>query len=436
MGAPAICADAVEAAAERFLERIDRPGRLLVAISGGGDSTALLHALHNASHPVELVAATVDHGLRPESMAEAEQVGRFCASLGVPHRVLHWLGAKPASGLQEAGRLARYRLLREAATETGASAVVTGHTLDDQIETVAMRAARTAEGGGLAGMAGATLFAGDCWILRPLLTIEREALRAYLTRNGVGWIDDPSNENRAFERVRVRQSGTMAPDIAAIAEAGRARGENAARIAEVIATRAENWSGALFALPRADAVDDAYIGALLELACLAGGAEHLPGRSQCADLAAFIAAPGSGRCTLSRAVVDKRRDRIFVHREHRSLPAVTLAPGESIVWDRRFTIRNGGTQPLIIGPGQRRPVETEQDMPPPALLAAASATLPHVLVEGEEPLPAAGARAPLQVAARSARHDTFLPGFDLIMGNALAVLLGRQAYPKPPLRPA
>lgn len=439
MAAPAlVVADDVEAAARHFLQRIDRPGRLLVAISGGSDSTALLQALHKvldaAAHPIQLVAATVDHGLRPEAAGEAVAAARLAESLGIPHRTLHWQDAKPESALQEAARLARYRLLREAGSAMEAMAVVTGHTLDDQVETVAMRAARAegVQGHGLAGMAEATLFAGDCWILRPLLSVKREALRAYLTRNRIGWIDDPSNDNPAFERVRVRKEGA-AGDPDAIGRAGGLRTERAARIAEVIATGAESWSGALFALPRRSG-EDGFLGAVLELAALAGGADHLPGGRQREELAAFLAAPDDGRHSLSRSVIEKRRAHVFVNREHRSLPAMTLGPGEIAVWDRRFTLRNRGTQPLDVCPGRREPLKSDEAWPPPALLASALATLPHVLREEVgTPVPAREVED-LEIVPRIARHDTFLPGFDRIMANALTALIGRPAYGAPPLR--
>jgi hypothetical protein len=89
---------------------------------------------------------------------------------------------------------------------------------------------------------------------------------------------------------------------------------------------------------------------------------------------------------------------------------------------------------LIIGPGFPEAPKADGDMLPPAVLAAALATLPHVLAEGGEPAQAGADKSSIELAARIARHDTFLPGFDLIMGNALAALLGRQAYLKPPLR--
>jgi tRNA(Ile)-lysidine synthase len=136
-------------AINRFLHALRRPTRLLVAISGGSDSTGLLVALAEAIRtrhlPHTLVSATIDHGLRSASADEARQVAALCQALDIPHRIMRWTDEKPATGLSEAARLARYRLLSEAAASMNADALVTGHTLDDQVETVAMRLSRSGE---------------------------------------------------------------------------------------------------------------------------------------------------------------------------------------------------------------------------------------------------------------------------------------------------
>ena len=178
----------------------------MIALSGGSDSTALLSlardVLSAETGSGRLVAATVDHGLRAESAAEARRCADLCGSLGIAHVILRWDGDKPATGVQTAARAARYRLL---AGEAAGGIVLTGHTLDDQLETVAMRRAR-GPGRGLSGIAPATLFEGGTWFVRPLLALRRGALRDHLAAAGLGWIEDPSNRDRRFERVRVRES--------------------------------------------------------------------------------------------------------------------------------------------------------------------------------------------------------------------------------------
>ncbi len=183
-----------------------------VAISGGGDSVALLHAAVAAG--LNVVAATVDHRLRPGSRAEAEGVAALCARLGVPHDILTWEGASPATGnLQGGARAARYGLLADWAKARGLVAVAVGHTRDDQAETVVMALARAGGVDALAAMPARWQIAGVVF-LRPFLALSRADLRDWLAARGEAWVEDPSNTDPRFERVRVRRA------MAALAEAG------------------------------------------------------------------------------------------------------------------------------------------------------------------------------------------------------------------------
>ena len=225
-------------AIDAFLSRIGAFETLCVAVSGGSDSTALLHLLHehlkDGKRP-RLVAVTIDHGLRTSSGEEAARVAAFCEARKIEHRIMRWAGHKPESGLQDAARNARYELLREAAKSLKTNAVVTAHTRDDQIETIRMRQ-RRGMGRGLSGMAEAVLFRRDCWILRPLLNVRRSALQAVLADASIDWVDDPSNRDRRFERVRIRldesnpaADGELLSMVEAMAQARRSDGERLAR---------------------------------------------------------------------------------------------------------------------------------------------------------------------------------------------------------------
>jgi tRNA(Ile)-lysidine synthase len=191
---------------DALFARFERAKALLIAVSGGPDSTALLlmaaeWAKRRGKTRIE--AATVDHGLRPESADEAKAVAALCARLGVAHRVLHWKGAKPTSRLQERARDARYRLLVDHAKAIGADALMTAHHADDQAETVLFRLLR---GSGVAGLRGMdVLTARDgMTIARPLMGLKKRDLIAFANTRGAPFIDDPSNVDPRFARTRLR----------------------------------------------------------------------------------------------------------------------------------------------------------------------------------------------------------------------------------------
>ena len=241
----------VDRAAHRALARLDLPtGKpVLIALSGGGDSVALLHLFRGfvdpARHGVRVMAATVDHGLRPGSAAEAARVAGWCAAIGVPHRVLTWPSPEAGAGVQARARMARYALLAGHARSIDAAMVLTAHTADDQAETVAMRRARAPAGIGLAGIDDATLFERDVWCARPCLGLSRRDLRDWLTAQGIGWIDDPSNRDARFERVRVRTDLADDPQLRArlteTARKARAERRSKARAGAACLADAAAW---------------------------------------------------------------------------------------------------------------------------------------------------------------------------------------------------
>ncbi len=182
--------------------------RLLVAVSGGPDSMALLALLAawtkaGPARPM-LHVATIDHGLRPESASEALMVAQEAARMGLSHTILRWEGAKPASGVQEAARAARYALLLSEAQRLGCDAIATAHTMDDQAETVLLR---LAGGSGPAGLAGMEEMSrrGPVTLWRPLLAMRKARLVATCTALGLPFVRDPANESRGFARGRLRE---------------------------------------------------------------------------------------------------------------------------------------------------------------------------------------------------------------------------------------
>jgi tRNA(Ile)-lysidine synthase len=185
---------------------------LILAVSGGPDSTALLVLAarwgKRLKRAPKLVAVTIDHGLRPEAAREAAAVKRLARRLGIAHRTLRWRGRKPKTGLQEAARAARYRLLAQAAASAGYAHILTGHTLDDQAETVLFRLARGSGIMGLAAMAQVSPLPIGAdrmgFLLRPLLHVPKARLVATLQAAGISYSEDPSNLDPRFTRSRLR----------------------------------------------------------------------------------------------------------------------------------------------------------------------------------------------------------------------------------------
>ena len=183
---------------------------LVLAVSGGPDSTALMVLAarwrDSLKTKPKLIAVTVDHGLRKESKAEAAAVARLARELDIAHRTSRWTGRKPKTGLQEAARLTRYRLLGRAARKAGGTHILTAHTLDDQGETVLIRMSR---GSGLSGLGAMQRISvaprnEELFVVRPLLEIPKARLIATLNAAGISYADDPSNRDPRFTRARLR----------------------------------------------------------------------------------------------------------------------------------------------------------------------------------------------------------------------------------------
>ena len=343
---------------------------IIVAVSGGSDSLALLLLAKNyleKNYPAcHLIAVTVDHQLRAESATEALDVAALCKQLGITHQILCWTGDKPSSGIASAARNARYDLLVLAAKQANATIILTGHTADDQVETYLMRREREGEGTGIAGegrglaaMARRTLLHKSVMLCRPLLSVWREELREFLRENKIGWVDDPSNDNQAYERPRIRQlakSLDKAPLFAAAHQAGFQRCADNQRVAALLNNKAETirlFAGDSLFLPAGWCDQDQAIAslALSYLLAAIGGQVFLPAIKDCAVLNLWLSQPlltGKQRKTLHHCVIEKSRKGIMIRRERRNLPVITLQKGEQVLWDGRYNIHNEGAEPVTI----------------------------------------------------------------------------------------
>lgn len=183
------------------------PKALALAVSGGSDSLALTVLAREwaKEHGVRLAVLTVDHGLRPEAKQEADQVAAICADWGIEHTTLIWTDHPQTGNLMAEARVARYRLMAEWARENGISQIALGHTSDDNAETFVMGLMRGAGLDGLSGMRP-TFEAHGVHFERPLLRCKRAALRLLLAERGLSWVEDPSNDDDQYDRVRVRKA--------------------------------------------------------------------------------------------------------------------------------------------------------------------------------------------------------------------------------------
>ncbi|MGE6742788.1 tRNA lysidine(34) synthetase TilS [Allorhizobium pseudoryzae] len=429
-------------AVTRFLADLSRPARILVAVSGGSDSLGLLYLLHQLSASMgaqlDLLAVTIDHALRPQSAAEARDVARFCETLGIRHIIDRWDGIKPTGGLSAAAREARYDRLCRIAMAERASLIVTGHTLDDQIETVLMRAGRPGSEGtpGLSGMAPSVLINRSIWLSRPLLASRRQAIRNCLSDAGIGWVDDPSNTDPRFERARLRADLRLGDEevrahLADISAASLQRAVLADAASQLLDEHLTFHRGVAAALSTTmlHTEERVWMHALGALAAVVGGRPHAPSRGNLTRLAAFLKSGRAGRMTAGRVVFDRRRDRLFLVRESRNLPEQAILPGEAVRWDDRFCVTNAGTEALTIGPhaADRDAARDAFPLLPGSVALQAYRSLPQVIPDE------AAANGRTGIRPLLAPYDRFLPQFDLKLAISLAKQAGLDEFPPSPL---
>jgi tRNA(Ile)-lysidine synthase len=343
-----ICASDLQATVGAVLDRRLRPGHtrpVAVALSGGGDSLALLLAAEAWARREgrTLVVLTVDHRLKPASADWTVACAATAARLGLGFRALNWDGAKPANGLPAAARAARHRLLADAASQAGARVILLGHTADDAREAARMRETGSTtpsprewspspawpEGRGL-------------FLLRPLLSLGRGEIRDWLSARGETWIDDPANADLAYARPRARRDLAEWPGVAPPADEVSAKDL-------ALACRADAGGG--LHLKRAS-LRDAAPGAaqrFVSAACLcAAGTDRPPSAARVKALVARLTGAGDLAATLAGARIETDEHEVRFLREageaaRGGLAPLSLAAGERGVWDGRFEITAEGS---------------------------------------------------------------------------------------------
>jgi tRNA(Ile)-lysidine synthase len=327
---------------------------IAVGVSGGPDSLALtiLADRWARRRGGETWGLIVDHGLRPESGAEAAMVAGWLSARGIPHAILVWEGAKPTTGVQEAARAARYRLLAAWCAAHGCLHLLTAHHRDDQVETYLIRRRAASGIDGLAAMA-AVRELPHLRLVRPLLGVAKARLAAFLDVERQPYVRDPSNRNPAFERARLRLSAAAALHPRPTSGEWEGEGQVLREICRNAAARIVRERELATLLARAvslhpsgfAALDPAPIAAAGELGeraldriiAVLRGAIYPVRREPLRRVCEALAESPPRRCTLGGCRFVPWRGRVLVLREAaRTGPPLRLAPGRSGLWDQRF----------------------------------------------------------------------------------------------------
>ena len=329
--------------------------RLAVAVSGGADSLALALLADRWARlrSGRIVALTVDHGLRKDSAAEARQVGRWLAKRGIDHSVLRWTGAKPTTGIQAAARQARYRLLTDWCAQEGVLHLLLAHHAGDQMETFLLRVAGRSGVDGLAGMA-AVVEDSSCRLVRPLLAVPRPRLEATLRAADQEWIEDPSNQNSDFARVRVRTLLSKLEGVGkgltslsgTVRAAGRVRAAFEAPTWALLARAAElspDGYARLRLAPLRVAPRPIAERAVQRLLLCVGGNDYPPRRERLGRLLDELLAKRAAKArTLAGCRIIPSGDSLLVCPELRTEPAkVSVAVNRMVRWADRFEVAFG-----------------------------------------------------------------------------------------------
>lgn len=392
--------------------RLGKYDRVGLAVSGGRDSVAMMHlvaAARDRTSPFpEIIVYSVDHGLRAAAADECRQVAGWAGTLGFAHRILTWRGERPVANVQANARDIRYTMLREAAQSDGAAAVVTAHHLEDQAETFLLRLARGSGVRGLSAMSEAADIRGLI-ILRPLLDVPRQQLEEVLRKSGQDWIEDPSNDQDRYDRIRIRKAGKSLAAIGLtprrIAETARslqraqeALDHYAARaVSTAVKVHAQGFVSVNWPVLQREPKEVA-LRVLAQMIEAVSGADYPPRLSALERLSARICDHSGGRrrvATLSGCAFERDRDDVWIYREagRRGFPEARLCAGKPLIWDNRFCVEQVGGGKLsgnVLALGTLAPEKQRMngsvpvcDLFPKSTPKRAIATVPAFVVDNE-----------------------------------------------------
>lgn len=353
-----------------LMERLgpfERKPEIAVAVSGGADSMAAAVLTHEWATALggRALGVTLDHGLRHEAADEALLVSRRLSALGIESSVLKWRGEKPAANIQAAARAARYQALTDYCARKGILHLVLGHHREDQAETFLMRLSR---GSGLYGLAAMSPLQENPHhrILRPFLSVPKRRLVATLQVRGVEWVEDPTNQDLRYDRVRVRR---LLPLLAADGLSSSRLARSTQRLAEA---RTQDEAMTSAALARAVAIHptgialadpevlrtcprDIALRCLSRLLATVSGSSYSPGSEPLEALYEALVRGAFAGSTLSGCRLVSWRRFLLLYRENRHWTRMPLVAGQVTLWDRRFEVMLSDTahstvRPIEIGP--------------------------------------------------------------------------------------
>ncbi len=334
----------------------DFPSEIGLAVSGGGDSMAMLHLAAGWARAwgVGARVVTVDHGLRPESAAEAALVADEARGLGLRHDTLRWGGWDGRGNLPDAARQARLDLI--GGWRGDLRHVLFAHTMDDQAETFLMRLRRGSGVEGLSAMAERRAVPGGWGVIRPMLGMRRVELRHYLGVLRIPYVDDPTNDDASYDRVKMRglldglEGEGLGRDTLA-RTATRMR-----RAAVALGRRAHDVAAGLARVDHGDVVigRDGFAGieADTQLRILASAMQFVasaPYRPRADALeAALERALAGGSVTLMGCRIEHQGAEMRVFREYAAVAGMEGVAGDGRLWDGRWKVGGAGVAGLAV----------------------------------------------------------------------------------------
>jgi tRNA(Ile)-lysidine synthase len=327
-----------------------RKKRFLLAVSGGGDSMAMMHvASHWArENKHECSVITIDHGLRADSAAEAEIVCKVAGELGLVHQTVKWTGWDGYGNTQMQAREARYQLIEQHRGDC--SVILMGHTLDDQAETFLLRLKRGSGVDGLAAMPAKRYVGSQVsgyWILRPFLGLSRESLRSFLKGKGHKWIEDPSNDDERFDRIEIRKNMSRLTDLGITQELLALTASHMGRARSALNTQTQELAGLAVELDNGDLLIDSQKFGMAHqeiqyrlFSKALGWVASQTYKPRFDALERILGNVLLGQAqTLHGCFIDPKKNHIRITREFNAVADTRRSFGQDCIWDNRWLFR-------------------------------------------------------------------------------------------------